>query len=340
VTAIVAQIAQSAFDPRGPQSARIEVLWWTMFWAGAVVWLLVVAATLWAAFRPRAGNLPVVRETHPEVPRHPNDPPRPHVPADTQRRMTVGVAGATAVTVLVLLGFLGFSYATGRAYTAPYDPRALQIEVVAQQWWWEVRYGDPVAQNRVMTANEIYVPVGRPVLLRLSSRDVIHSFWVPNLAGKRDQIPGKTSTMWFQADTPGVYRGQCAEFCGYQHAKMAFVVVAVSPAEFESWYRRQLLPALPPTDSVTARGQQVFLQSACIMCHNVTGTPAGASFGPDLTHLASRRTIGAGSLPNTRGNLAAWILDPQRIKPGVRMPPNQLEPRDLHALLAYLESLE
>jgi cytochrome c oxidase subunit 2 len=197
-----------------------------------------------------------------------------------------------------------------------------------------------VPQQNVTTANEIHVPVGRPVVFEVTSRDVIHSFWAPNLNGKKDLIPGYQRSLWFKADTPGVYRGQCAEFCGHQHAKMAFFIVAEPPAQFAAWLDAQRKPAPQPTDSVAHRGLQVFLASPCVMCHAIQGTSAGATFGPNLTHLASRRTIAAGTLPNTRGNLAGWIVDPQRIKPGANMPPNGLHPQDLQALLTYLQGLK
>jgi cytochrome c oxidase subunit 2 len=214
------------------------------------------------------------------------------------------------------------------------------VRVTGHQWWWEVEYRDSSPQDWAFTANEIHVPVGRPVVFELRANDVIHSFWVPNLGVKRDMIPGDENSVWFQADTAGVYRGQCAEFCGHQHAKMAFQIVAEPPERFAAWLERQRDTARTPADSVAARGQEVFLGSTCVMCHTVSGTPAGSRIGPNLTHLAGRRTIAAGSLPNTRGNLAGWIVDPQRIKPGVRMPPNALAPDDLQALLAYLESLK
>jgi len=178
------------------------------------------------------------------------------------------------------------------------------------------------------------------VLFLLSSSDVIHSMWVPNLAGKKDLIPGYTQSLWFQADTPGVYRGQCAEFCGEQHAKMAMEIVAQPLTEYRRWVASQSGPGAPPADSVTKRGQEVFLTGTCAMCHSIGGTPAGSHVGPGLTHLASRRTSAAGSQRNTRGNLAGWIIDPQRIKPGAKMPPNMLEPKDLDALLTYLQSLK
>jgi len=221
-------------------------------------------------------------------------------------------------------------------------PRAhpLTIEVTGKQWWWDVTYADTSPSGRFTTANEIHIPVGQPVLFVLGARDVIHSFWVPNLAGKKDLIPGYTQSMWLQADTAGDYRAQCAEFCGVQHAKMALHVIAESPADYRRWVEAQRAPGRTPTDSVTERGREVFVTGPCAMCHAVTGTSASARNGPDLTHLASRRTIAAGTLPNTRGALAGWIVDPQQVKPGAHMPPNQLSPPDLDALLTYLQSLK
>jgi cytochrome c oxidase subunit 2 len=178
------------------------------------------------------------------------------------------------------------------------------------------------------------------VVFELRSADVIHSLWPPNLNGKRDLIPGNDNTIWFQADSAGVYWGQCAEFCGHQHAKMRFLVIAEPPDSFARWLARQRDTAMTPTDSVAKRGQEVFLASSCVMCHAIAGTPAGSRIGPDLTHLASRRTIAAGVLPNTRGHLGGWIVNPQAIKPGVRMPPNRLNADDLQALLTYLETLK
>jgi cytochrome c oxidase subunit 2 len=164
--------------------------------------------------------------------------------------------------------------------------------------------------------------------------------WVPNLAGKKDLIPGYTQSFWFQADTAGTYRGQCAEFCGHQHAKMAMFIIAEPLKQYQTWVATQRDTASTPTDSIAARGREVFMTGTCAMCHAIEGTTAGSHAGPDLTHLASRRTIAAGTLPNNRGNLAGWIVDPQRIKPGAKMPPNLLRPNDLNALLTYLQSLK
>lgn len=197
-----------------------------------------------------------------------------------------------------------------------------------------------LSSSAVVTANEIHIPVGTPVVLNSTSRDVIHSFWAPNIQGKRDLIPGRLTTIWFQVDREGVFRGQCAEFCGNQHAHMAFLIVAEPPEKFQQWLRSQRRPSVEPTDGIASRGQQVFLSHTCVMCHNIRGTNAGAKNGPDLTHIASRRTLAAGTIPNNRGYLAGWILDPQHIKPGNRMPPNPLRPDELQALLAYIETLQ
>ncbi|MFL5518397.1 MAG: cytochrome c oxidase subunit II [Gemmatimonadales bacterium] len=313
--------AHSALDPAGAQLALIVERLWDPMYAGAVATFVLVAIALgWALVRRRATG------------EAPEDPRR-----ERGMRLTVGLA--TALTVAVLLVLLGLDISVSRATTASPGKDALQIRVTGHQWWWEVQYRDSVAQRWVTTANEVHVPVGRMVVLELRSGDVIHSVWPISLTGKRDQIPGKENSMWLRADRAGVYRGQCAEYCGHQHAKMAFLVVAERPDSFARWLVAQRDTAATPSDSLSRRGQEVFLASSCVMCHAVAGTPAGSRIGPDLTHLGSRRTIAAGTLPNTRGNLAGWILDPQSIKPGAKMPPNNLTPADLRALLAYLETL-
>jgi cytochrome c oxidase subunit II len=313
--------AHSALDPAGAQLALIVERLWDPMYAGAVATFVLVAIALgWALVRRRAAG------------EAPEDPRR-----ERGMRLTVGLA--TALTVAVLLVLLGLDISVSRATTASPGKDALQIRVTGHQWWWEVQYRDSVAQRWVTTANEVHVPVGRMVVLELRSGDVIHSVWPISLTGKRDQIPGKENSMWLRADRAGVYRGQCAEYCGHQHAKMAFLVVAEQPDSFARWLVAQRDTAATPSDSLSRRGQEVFLASSCVMCHAVAGTPAGSRIGPDLTHLGSRRTIAAGTLPNTRGNLAGWILDPQSIKPGAKMPPNNLAPADLRALLAYLETL-
>jgi cytochrome c oxidase subunit II len=315
---------QSALESSGPLAAKVENLWWFAFITASVVYLATIGALWWAARRAR------LREQRGEI----------LVDADAEPRMTRGVVWATGATIVILLVFLVTDLSVGRTLSPVPEKRPLTIEVIGHQWWWEVSYADTSPQGRFTTANEIHVPVGRPILFVLESRDVIHSIWVPNLAGKKDLIPGYTQSWWFQADTAGLYRGQCAEFCGLQHAKMAFHVVAEPPEQFAQWVTQQRKSAASSTDSVASRGREVFLTGQCAMCHSIQGTSAASRAGPDLTHLASRRTIAAGTLPNTRGALAGWIVDPQRIKPGVRMPSNQLEPKDLEALLTYLQTLK
>jgi cytochrome c oxidase subunit 2 len=291
-----------------------------MYVIAALAFVVVVAALLAAVFRPR----------------------REAVGADApgaERRMAMAVAIAVGGTVATLVAVLFLSFGTGRRLAATPPSDALQIRVTGRQWWWEVEYRDSVPNRWATTANEIHVPVGRPVVFELRGGDVIHSFWVPSLGVKRDMIPGQETSVWFRADSAGVYRGLCAEFCGYQHARMAFLVVAEPPEEFAAWLDRQRDTARTPADSLARRGQEVFLASSCVMCHAIGGTPAGSRVGPSLTHVAGRRTLAAGTLPNTRGHLAGWIIDPQQIKPGARMPPNAIRPQDLQALLAYLETL-
>jgi cytochrome c oxidase subunit 2 len=246
------------------------------------------------------------------------------------------------VLPVVLLGaLLVLTLIVMRDHTlvAEQSKEELTVEVTGVQWWWDVRYRPVGGGTPVSSANEIHIPVGRPVRIVLRSRDVIHSFWVPQLQGKLDLVPGNETVTWIQADSAGVFRGQCAEFCGAQHAHMAFMVVAVPPDEFDAWLEHQRRPAPEPTDSVTLRGRAVLERTACAMCHTVRGTGARASTGPDLTHLASRRTLAAGTLPNTPGHLAGWIGDPQGIKPGNHMPRVPLSGPDLQALLAYLGTL-
>jgi cytochrome c oxidase subunit 2 len=313
--------ASTSLNPGSPQARLIDQLGDSMYITSGIVFVLVVVALLWASFRRRESAGPT------------SDDPR------RNQRMRTAVLVATGLTIAVLFVFLISDVSVGRMITRNPGGGALQIRVTGHQWWWEVQYRDSLPENWVTTANEIHIPVGRPVVFELRSTDVIHSFWPPSLSGKRDQIPGNENSLWFQADSAGVYRGVCAEFCGHQHAKMAFLIVAEPPGEFASWLARQRDTAATPTDAQAQRGKEVFLASSCVMCHAISGTPAGSRIGPDLTHLAGRLTIAAGTLPNTRGNLAGWILDAQAIKPGVKMPPNRLSSADLQALLVYLETL-
>ncbi len=243
---------------------------------------------------------------------------------------------ASALPLLVTLVWT--MAALGRVVGPP-RRSALVLDVTPRQWWWEVRYNGDEPDGTFLTANELHIPTGRRVLVRLHGADVIHSFWVPQLSGKTDAIPGQTNLTWMQADAPGRYRGQCAEFCGLEHAKMAFEVVADMPAAFERWRRAQLQTAPPPATAAAQRGQQYF-QYRCALCHAVRGTDASSFYGPDLTHLMSRRLIAAGMLPNTRGSLAGWVQSPQAAKPGALMPDQKLTGQQLNDVLAYLETLQ
>jgi cytochrome c oxidase subunit 2 len=284
----------------------------------AVVYVLTIGALVWAVARRRRAS---------------DDLP------GTSRRLGVVVAAATGVTVVALVVLATYSIVAGRGLTSPSGPGAITVDVIGHQWWWEFQYHDVSPQDRVNVPNELHIPVGVPVVLKAASRDVIHSFWVPNLTGKRDLVPGIVTHFWIQADRPGVYRGQCAEFCGHQHAHMAFEVVAEPMDGFLAWLRNQRQPAPEPQTELQRRGRELFVGGPCAMCHTVRGTPAGSRVGPDLTHVASRRMLAAGTLPMTRGHLAGWIADSQSIKPGNRMPPNPVRSDDLHALVAYMESL-
>jgi cytochrome c oxidase subunit 2 len=314
----------SVFDPTSPQARAVAHLWWWMLGVGGAVWISVTTVALYAAFARRG---------------HRESDDLFHLAPEMHQRLTRIVAAAGFVTVLILAVFLVYDFAAGRAL-AQHPQRGITIDVTGHQWWWEILYENPDPSRQLLTANEIHVPVGEPVQFKLRARDVIHSFWAPNLSGKRDLIPGYMSAIWFQADTPGVYRGQCAEFCGLQHAKMAFYVVAEPRSKFEAWLAASSQSHRTPTDSALLYGQRVFLTSGCAVCHTISGTPAQATIGPTLSHLKSRATIASGTLANTRENLMGWITNPQAIKPGVLMPAIPLKPDQLTALVSYLETLK
>jgi cytochrome c oxidase subunit 2 len=212
------------------------------------------------------------------------------------------------------------------------NPAGIQATRIERLWWIQF-------DLRATTANELHVPVGRPIAITLRSADVIHSFWVPNIHGKMDLVPGRVNTLWIRVDKPGVYRGQCAEYCGLQHANMALTVVAAAPHEYEQWISAQRQAASDPATPEQTRGRAVVEQGPCALCHTIRGTIAGGRTAPDLTHFATRSTIAAGTVPNTRGYLGGWIADPQHIKPGSRMPSTGLSSEELQAVIAYVESL-
>jgi cytochrome c oxidase subunit 2 len=315
---------QSALAPAGPQAARIASLWWLLLAVCALVLVAVIAVMVMAVGRAVTIGLPAA--------------PRPVDPAEDRTALRWVVA-ATVVTVLVLGGLLWASVRTGAAVAALSAPDAPTVELVGHRWWWEVRYPDREPSRLAVSANEIHLPVGRPVRVRTISRDVIHSFWAPNLHGKRDLIPGYPGEIWIQADRPGHFPAQCAEFCGVQHAHMRLVVVAEAADRFDAWLARQREPAREPGDERARHGQQVFLAGACPACHTIRGTTAAGTPGPDLTHVGGRLTLGAGTLPNTAGHLGGWIVNPQGVKPGSLMPATSLPGEDLTALVSYLGSL-
>jgi cytochrome c oxidase subunit 2 len=246
----------------------------------------------------------------------------------------------TAISAVVLLLTTAWNTLALSAVAAPPHQPALELAINAHQWWWEVKYLSPQPTQIMATANEIHIPVGQPVRVKLEASDVIHSFWVPQLAGKTDVIPGQVNYAWLQASRPGTYRGQCAEFCGAQHAHMIFAVIAEEPARFNAWRQAQLAPAAEPVAPDAQRGRAVF-ESRCALCHTVrTGDPGTqGTLGPDLTHLMSRSTIAAGTLANNTGNLHGWIANPQALKPGTQMPATELTAGDLHDVVAYLRTL-
>jgi cytochrome c oxidase subunit 2 len=251
------------------------------------------------------------------------------------------VQTAVGVTLLAMFILMVTSFRAGRAINnLQSSPNPLVIKVTGSQFWWNFEYQDPTPSNNIQTANLLHLPVGRPVKLELNSTDVIHSFWLPNMHGKKDLIPNYPTTFMFQPDRIGEFDGQCAEFCGYQHAKMRFKVIVESPEDFAKWVAAQSTPPPPPTGQAEIYGQHVFLTSTCTQCHTIQGTPAGGKVGPNLTHVGSRPYIAAGSLPNTDENLRRWITDSQSIKPGNRMPMNTFSDEDLSALVAYLRSLK
>ena len=312
--------------PAGPQAQALFDLWVVMLAVCTLVFIATMAALAFALWRaPRA-----TQETAPDVSSLGGNEPNLARP----------VALAVALSAVLLFALLVASVFTDRAIARLPLANALHIELTGHQWWWEARYDDAEPSRLFTTANELHVPVGRPVVLTLRADDVIHSFWVPSLHGKKDLIPGRESTLSFRADRAGVYRGPCAEYCGYQHANMTLYVIADEPVDYERWAARQRQPAPAPANAQQQRGLDLIVGTTCAMCHTIAGTRAQGRRAPDLTHVASRTTIAAGTMPNNAGTRAAWIANPQRIKPGANMPPHALAPQDLAAINAFLGALQ
>jgi cytochrome c oxidase subunit II len=313
---------QAMFNPQGPAARSIANLGWFLLGLSGIVYVLVMIALGMALLRRRRDS-----------------DMSPAYTALLTRNVTI----ATALTVVTLVALAVASVAADRGLNSPSGPGAITVDVIGHQWWWEFQYRDVTPSDFVTSPNELHIPVGVPVVLKAQSRDVIHSFWVPNLHGKRDLIPGVITNTWIQADRAGVYRGQCAEFCGHQHAHMAFVVVAEPMDRFLEWIQHQRQPAIEPPagpeGDQARRGRDAFMQAPCVTCHTIRGTDAGSHVGPELTHVGSRLTLAAGTLPNTRGHLAGWVSNAQSVKPGSRMPAVSLAADDLQNVIAYLTSL-
>jgi cytochrome c oxidase subunit 2 len=317
--------AQSALAPAADQASRFMDIWTLMLWVCGAMYALVMLFLGWALWRARRK---LAGEPIAEGRLSPAEQPL--------QRVLFGWGGLIVAGLFLLAAG---SFLVDRRLAHAETAQAVRIRVTGQQWWWKVEYQDPRTDRQVVTANELRLPVGRPAVIELVADDVIHSFWIPNLAGKQDLIPGRTNQLVLNPRRTGVFRGQCAEFCGLQHAQMALDAVVDRPEAFEAWRQAQLKPAATPTSPAQVRGQQVFMRSACASCHQITGTDAAGQTGPDLTHVAGRRRIAAGSLPNGPPGLLAWLHDTQDLKPGAQMPEVALSRDDLDDLVAYLASL-
>jgi cytochrome c oxidase subunit 2 len=338
----MASLDQNSLSSAGPHAAAIERLFWIYMLVLTAVTVVVLASVAIAIWRRRArsgapeapavdteelGEQPPARELRSLDPR-----------SEKQRRRAV--IASTVLTVIALFVLLVESIGTTNALESLDAGPQVEVLVTGNQWWWQVRYLDPDPAKVFTTANELHVPVGKNVRLQLMASDVIHSFWAPNLQGKRDLIPGHTNTLVLRADKPGRYRSQCAEFCGAEHALMAMWIVVEPQTNFEAWLAHQRTSAREPQTEFEREGQSVFLRNQCATCHSIAGTTAQSNVGPDLTHLGSRIGLAAASYPNRRGYLAGWMLGAQALKPLAHMPNLELAPHDLQALLAYLESLQ
>jgi cytochrome c oxidase subunit 2 len=306
---------QSTLHASGDGARRVEGLWWLLFWISMVVFVEVMLLLGWALLRRRRATARI---------------------KDGDAIGYVAVLGVT-IPFVILVAVYGIGLRDLDALASPPGKAAVAVDVIGHQWWWEIHYPDRAG---AVTANEIHIPVGEPVRVRLRTADVQHSFWVPNLMPKTDLIAGKVNETWLRADKAGDYRAQCAEYCGRQHAFMALMVTAQPRADFDAWLARLAQPATATTlTAAQARGRQVFEQSSCAACHTIRGTTAVGTVGPDLTMMGSRWSIGAGAAPNDTGHLGGWIANSQTIKPGNVMPPQPVPPQDLPDLLAYLQSL-
>jgi cytochrome c oxidase subunit 2 len=315
---------QSVLYPQGIQAERIWNLWNLTLMLCGVVFFLIVAVFLYALWRAPRSTATTKADIHNE---------------HSKRVHHIAIAWALGLSAAGLGSLFAVDILTARKLSQLLPDDALRIDLTGHQWWWQATYLNSAGAPDFIVANELQLPVGRTVLINLRSDDVIHSLWIPALHGKLDLIPGRTATLRLRADAPGSYRGQCAEFCGEQHALMALLAVAKPADQYEAWAVTQRRPVAPLQTESAKRGLQVFLSNGCASCHTIRGTAAAGTLGPDLTHLAARETLAAGMLPNQRGHLAGWIANARAIKPGVAMPPSTLTPNDLHSLLDFMETL-
>jgi cytochrome c oxidase subunit 2 len=307
---------QSVLAPKGIQAGQIAELAWLLFGFGAVVLAIVIAAA-WLAIRGSVRSRRILAQENAVI--------------------ALGIA-FPAVTLTLLLGY-GVWLMRSHLDLAR-DPSAIGIEVTGEQWWWRVTYSGPGGVP-IASANEIRIPVGMPVAFTLKAADVIHSFWIPSLGGKVDMIPDRATHLRLTAERPGIYRGQCAEYCGGPHALMAMEVVAMPASDYAAWLARAAKPAATPTSEIGLRGQSVFLAAGCGACHTVRGTEAAGTLGPDLTHIGARRSVGIDTMPLTHDNLLRFVTDGQHVKPGNLMPEFRvLQPQERDALAAWLLSLK
>ena len=317
---------QSTYGNAASEAREFNILFVTFLVICAAMYVLVIAFLLTAIVRRRRAGAANVME---EGRHHESDP-----------LMRTGLIGWGALVATGLFALAVFSFVADRSMASASGREKLAVTVTGNQWWWDITYNAADASKTLRTANELHLPVGVPVRIFLNSNDVIHSFWVPSLAGKQDLIPGRQNDITITPQKIGIFRGQCAEFCGAQHAHMGLVVQVESYGDFIKWWQHQLQTAPAPTTPLALAGYKFVTSRNCSACHAIAGTPANGTFGPDLTHLASRRSLAASQMPMSEGNLYGWIEDPQSIKPGSRMPTIGLEPDQLHAVVAYLETLK
>jgi cytochrome c oxidase subunit 2 len=317
---------QSALNPASDQASRFMDIWHLMLVICGVMYALVLAFLAAALWRSRTALAA--------------EPIADGAQSARERPLRTALVGWTGLVVAGLLVLAGGSFMIDRSLARASTDNAVRIKITGAQWWWKVEYEDPVSANRVTTANELHLPVNRPAVIELHAEDVIHSFWIPNLGGKLDLIPGRTTRIVFNPRREGLYRGQCAEFCGLEHSLMALDATVESPPAFDAWRARQRMAAVAPSTPQQQRGQQVFMQGPCASCHAIVGTGASGRTGPDLTHVASRRSLAAGALPAGRTSLVAWLHNDQGFKPGVHMPQVALPEADIQALAAYLDALK